>query len=79
MQSLDAILSVPGFNGEGKVNDAKLLFKEKAYQQTLAELGMQPRLSEDILIRLEKYVRHLYGQRDCADINTTRYNLFTFG
>ena len=49
VQSMDVIQLVSGFYGKGKVKTAKLLFKEKTFQQALGEIDMQPALSEGYL------------------------------
>jgi 5'-3' exonuclease len=79
LHALSGCDSVSGFYGKGKVKGAKLLFTEKTYQETLGELGMQHDLSENLFNEVQKYVCHLYGQADCIDVNTARYNLFRLG
>ena len=46
VQSMDVIQLVSGFYGKGKVKTAKLLFKEKTFQQALGEISMEPAASE---------------------------------
>ncbi len=65
--------SVSGFYGKGKVKAAKLLFKEQAYQQALEELGMQHKVPEDLCVKLDSFVCHLYGQSACTDVNEARF------
>ena len=77
LHALSGCDSVSGFYG--KVKGAKLLFTEKTYQETFGELGMQHDLSENLFNEVQKYVCHLYGQADCIDVNTARYNLFRLG
>ena len=52
--------SVSTFSCKVKVKYAKLLFKEKTFQQALGELGMEYEPSDDIFKKVEKFVCQLY-------------------
>ena len=68
--------SVSAFYGRGKKKAFDLLLKDKTLCPAFQDLGERFDVQPDMEKELEKFVCKLYGQKDVAEVNIARYDMF---
>ena len=63
------------FAQKGKKKPLTLLSKSPEFISTFKELGHQETISHSLLLRLEKFVCHLYGKPTYTSANRLRYDI----
>lgn len=61
---------------KGKIKGLQLMLDSCDMTEAFHGLGVEWDLSDDTFVILEKFVCHLYGQKNCMDVNEARYNMF---
>lgn len=64
------------FMDKGKVKPFKLMCKSTHHAESLAQLGEENAVSDELMRGIESFVCALYGYPDLSDINTVRHLMF---
>ena len=68
--------SVSSFKGKGKVKPFRMMQEKPEFMDTFRLLGTSWDLTEDVFVRLERFVCCMFGQSSSQSSNEARVNIF---